>query len=185
MTCRNNRQGRIAIIGQRISTFIHHKYLGKNSNAMKKLIERLTLAGKGRAENLYGQLGQLLHELERRDLPAGVTAQRESDIERLNSMEDSSRSFAGTIKKTENKIIKLVEKELKIVPKNHYRKLWFVLGMSAFGMPIGVAFGLIVGNIGLLGLGLPIGMGIGLAVGSAMDQKALKEGRQLDFEVKY
>jgi hypothetical protein len=32
---------------------------------------------------------------------------------------------------------------------------------------------------------LPIGMGIGFAVGSSLDQKALKEGRQLDFEVKY
>ncbi len=152
---------------------------------MKKLIERPNLAGKGRAGNLYGQLGQLLHALEQRDLPTGVAAQIDSDIEQLNAMEDSRRDFAGTVKKTENKIIKLLEKELKIVPKNHYRKLWFTLGMSAFGLPLGVAIGLSLGNIGLLGIGLPIGMGIGFAVGSSMDQKALKEGRQLDFEVKY
>jgi hypothetical protein len=37
-----------------------------------------------------------------------------------------------------------------------------VLGMSAFGIPMGVAFGLSMGNIGLLGIGLPIGMGVEL-----------------------
>ncbi len=51
-------------------------------------------------------------------------------------------------------------------------------------MPIGVAIGLSVGNIRLLGIGLPIDMVMGFAVGSNLDQKALKEGRQLDFEVK-
>lgn len=152
---------------------------------MKKLIERPSLAVKGKAGNVYGQLGQLLHVLEQRDLPTGVAAQIDSDIEQLNAIDDSSRNFAVTVKKTENKIIKLLEKELKIVPRNHYRKLWFILGMSAFGLPLGVSIGLSLGNIGLLGIGLPIGMAIGFAVGSLMDQKALKEGRQLDFEVKY
>jgi hypothetical protein len=57
--------------------------------------------------------------------------------------------------------------------------------MSAFGLPLGAAIGLSVENIGLLGIGLPIGMGIGFVFGSSLDQKALKEGRQLDFEVKY
>jgi hypothetical protein len=52
-------------------------------------------------------------------------------------------------------------------------------------LPLGAAIGLSVENIGLLGIGLPIGMGIGFVFGSSLDQKALKEGRQLDFEVKY
>ena len=60
-----------------------------------------------------------------------------------------------------------------------------VVGMSAFGLPIGVAIGLSIGNIGLLGIGLPIGMGIGIIVGRLMDKKALAEGRQLDVEIKY
>ncbi|OYX91405.1 MAG: hypothetical protein B7Y76_14205, partial [Sphingobacteriia bacterium 35-40-5] len=88
------------------------------------------------------------------------------------------------IKAKENSIVKLVENKHKIVPKNYYKKLWMVLGMSAFGIPVGVAFGLSIGNLGMLGVGLPIGMGIGVAVGTSMDNKALKEGRQLDFEVK-
>ena len=59
-----------------------------------------------------------------------------------------------------------------------------VLGMSAFGIPMGVLFGLSIGNMGMLGIGLPIGMAIGVGLGSSMDKKAYNEGRQLDFVVK-
>ncbi|MFY8110592.1 MAG: hypothetical protein ACOVKP_01170 [Flavobacterium sp.] len=84
----------------------------------------------------------------------------------------------------QTKIIKLLEKELKIVPKNYYRNLWSALGMSVFGLPMGAALGLSIGNIGLLGIGLPIGMLIGMLVGSQMDKKAFQEGRQLAIEIK-
>jgi hypothetical protein len=59
------------------------------------------------------------------------------------------------------------------------------IGMSAFGIPLGVAFGTSLGNMGLLGIGIPIGMVIGMAIGSGMDKKAFEEGRQLDLEMKY
>ena len=71
-----------------------------------------------------------------------------------------------------------------MVPKNYYRNMWLALGMSVFGLPIGVAFGASIGNMGLLGVGLPIGMAIGTLVGSQMDKKALKESRQLNIEIK-
>ena len=56
--------------------------------------------------------------------------------------------------------------------------------MSAFGLPIGVAFGLSLGNLGLLGIGLPIGMGIGVALGTFLDKKAKAAGKQLEVELK-
>ena len=56
------------------------------------------------------------------------------------------------------------------------------LGMAAFGVPLGVAFGTSLDDMSFLAIGLPIGMVIGLAVGSGMDKKALEEGRQLDVE---
>jgi hypothetical protein len=89
------------------------------------------------------------------------------------------------IKQKQTKIIKLLEKELKIVPKNYYRNIWLAVGMSVFGLPIGVAFGVSIGNMGLLAIGLPIGMAIGTLVGSRMDKKAFEENRQLDIEIKY
>ena len=49
---------------------------------------------------------------------------------------------------------------------------------------LGVAFGLSLGNIGLLAIGLPIGMAIGTLVGSKLDKKALESGKQLDIELK-
>lgn len=56
--------------------------------------------------------------------------------------------------------------------------------MTVFGLPIGVAIGMSVGNIGLLGIGLLIGMALGLAVRATMDKKAKQEGRHLDLEIK-
>jgi hypothetical protein len=98
-------------------------------------------------------------------------------INSLNNIEEGNTRFQKMIKKAEADILKLLEKELKILPINHYKKLWMVLGMSAFGNS--------VGNLGLLGLGFPIGMGIGIFVGISQDKKAIDEGRQLAFEAKY
>lgn len=58
-----------------------------------------------------------------------------------------------------------------------------IVGMSAFGLPLGAALGLMVDNMALLALGLPIGLAIGVALGTSLDMKAKKEGRQLDFNV--
>lgn len=89
------------------------------------------------------------------------------------------------IKKKQTRIIKLLEKELKVVLKNYYRNLWLSIGIAVFGVPIGVTFGTSIGDMAFLGAGLPIGLAIGIAVGAAMDKKALKEGRQIDLEIKY
>jgi hypothetical protein len=58
-----------------------------------------------------------------------------------------------------------------------------VVGMSVFGLPLGVAVGVSIGQMGFLAIGLPVGMGIGIALGSYLDNKAKKEGRQLDVEL--
>ena len=56
--------------------------------------------------------------------------------------------------------------------------------MTTFGLPIGAALGLSLGNMAFLGIGLPVGMSIGLGIGASMDKKAFEEGRQLDIELK-
>ena len=56
--------------------------------------------------------------------------------------------------------------------------------MSALGLPLGLIYGLSMGNLGLIGIGLSIGMATGIVLGTKMDKKAQKEGRQLDVEVK-
>ena len=88
------------------------------------------------------------------------------------------------MKQKQASILKQIEKELKIVPINYYQNLWMIFGFTSFGLPIGVAIGLSLGNIAYLGVGLPFGFIIGNAIGSSMDKKALAEGRQLNIEIK-
>jgi len=157
----------------------------KNKTAiMKKLLERQNISGNLKAFNAYQQLGKLLNALEEKEFPAETVDLINYEIEQLNSISDVDNFLVKATKEKEIRLIRLVEKKHKVVPKNYYRKLWMLLGMSAFGLPMGVVFGLSIGNLGMLGIGLPIGMGIGVGVGSSMDKKAFNEGRQLDFEVK-
>lgn len=133
---------------------------------------------------IYGQLGDLLDELKKKELPLNIIESVNQDIEELNSSTLAGNELIKLVKQKQTKIIKLIEKELKITTKNYYRKLWLVLGIP-IGTGFGTAVGVSLGNVGLLGIGLPIGMLIGIAIGAAMDKKASEEGRQLDVEIKY
>lgn len=134
---------------------------------------------------IYALFTKLLSELEKRELPDEIVVSINKDIDEINSVTNSGNELRKQIKQRLQRIIKLLEKNLKLVPKNYYRNMWMVLGMSVFGVPMGVAFGTSLGNMGYLAIGLPIGLAIGIGVGDGMDKKALKEGRQLDIEIKY
>ncbi len=152
---------------------------------MIKLIAREKIIENVKASNRYNQLGTLLNAIELIILPQETTDFIDQEIEQLNAVSNEDRFFGKAVKEKENKIVKFLEKKHKIVPKKYYQTLWMVLGMSAFGVPMGVAFGLMMGNLGLLGIGLPIGMGVGIGVGTYLDKRALNEGRQLDVDLKY
>jgi hypothetical protein len=128
---------------------------------------------------------QLIDELNKKDIPEPIATSINSDIDALNGFSGSTREMLSLFRKKQASILKTLEKELKLVPKNHYRNLWLALGMSAFGIPLGVAFGISMGNLGLLGIGLPIGLGIGVALGTSLDKKAKDSGKQLDVEMKF
>lgn len=134
--------------------------------------------------NSYAQFDKLLTELKKKKLPEEIVNSINNGINKINSVSESDKQLRKQIRKTQASILKLVEKELKLVARNHYRNTWLAVGMAAFGIPLGVVFGISLGNMGLLGIGLPIGMVIGIAVGSVMDKKAFEEGKQLDFEIK-
>ncbi len=130
----------------------------------------------------FHQVQGILADLKTRTIPEPILATLNGYLAEINTSTFAGKDMEKLLKTNLSKILKLLEKELKLVPKSHYRNQWMVLGMSAFGLPIGVAFGISIGNLGLLGLGLPIGMAIGIAVGTGMDEKARKEGRQLSCE---
>lgn len=128
----------------------------------------------------FGLFEKLIYELNKKNLPETTIEFINQHVEELNTIPSSDKSL-----KKQAQITKFLEKEHKLVPKNYYRNLWIPLGMSAFGLPFGVALGLVVNNMGLLGVGLPIGLAIGAIVGTRMDKQALTDGRQLDTDLKY
>jgi hypothetical protein len=132
----------------------------------------------------YAQFNKVLAALKKEALPQEIITVVNTKIDQLNAISNSDKELKKQLRTAQTSILNKVEKELKLVPKNHYRSTWLALGMAAFGIPLGVIFGLSLGNMGFLGIGLPIGMVIGLSVGTAMDKKALEEGRQLDLELR-
>jgi hypothetical protein len=122
----------------------------------------------------------LINELSKRQLSEKEVETINTEIQNLNTFSGSEKDFTKTLAKSQSNVLKVIEKESKLVVKNHYRNLWLVLGMSTFGVPLGVAFGISIGNLAFLGLGLPIGMAIGVVFGTTLDAKAAKEGRQLE-----
>ena len=135
--------------------------------------------------NKYVYFEKLIDELKRREMPSEIMNSINQNIEDINSFSGSNKDLRKQIRKSQSNILKLIEKELKLVPKNLYRTRWMAIGMSVFGVPLGMAFGASLDNMAFLGIGIPIGMVIGMAIGAGMDKKAFEEGRQIDLEIKY
>lgn len=150
-----------------------------------QLQEAASFRSDARTSKLFDQYQQLLTELNKRTLPDGISSFLNSTTEELNNTTLSGKPLRKLLKQHQTTVLKRLEKELKLTPKHYYRTLWMVVGMSAFGIPLGMAFGISIGNLGMLGIGLPIGMAMGIAVGNRLDKKAFDEGRQLDVEMKY
>ena len=148
-----------------------------------ELRERGNVAADVKIRKIYAEFQALLNELSKRNLPDKTIEVINENIEELNAISFLGNRLKSLLLKKQRQIIKLVERKHKIVPKNYYRRLWLVLGMFVFGIPIGLALGAGNRNMGSIAIGLPIGLAIGLAVGSEMDNKAFKEGRQLQIEL--
>lgn len=136
-----------------------------------------------RLTDIYVQFEKLLSELRKRDLPDEVVHSINTNIDLIDMATESEEQWKKQLRKTQSDILRLIEKELKLVPKNHYRNIWMALGIAAFGVPIGVAFGASLGNMAFMGIGIAMGIPIGLAIGTGLDKKAAEEGRQLDVEI--
>jgi hypothetical protein len=151
---------------------------------INELKQRAEIDQNTKSKEAYLQFEKLLNELRKKELPDATIEKINRNVEEVNSVADSGKTFRKKTRENQTRIIKTLEKEQKIVPKNYYRNIWMAIGMAAFGLPIGVAFGAALENMAFLAIGLPIGMTIGIGVGARMDKKALSEGRQLDIEIK-
>lgn len=149
------------------------------------IIDRENATGKERNSKLWMQFLQLIEILRIKNLPDEMIGFVNDQIQELNEYPCGTVDFYKLVKKKQTLILRKLEKDLKMVPKNHYMSLWLALGMSVFGVPLGISMGSIFDNMGMLGVGLPIGMAIGIALGHGLDKKAIANGKQLDIEIKY
>jgi hypothetical protein len=136
-----------------------------------------------RLKRRQSQFNLLIDELNKKEIPEELLNSFNEMIDDLNKQHSTAKLLSINIRRTQSKMLKTLEKELKLVPKHHYRNTWMAIGMSAFGLPMGVVFGSAMGNMAFIGIGLPIGMAIGIAYGDQLDKKAAKEGRQLDIQI--
>lgn len=132
----------------------------------------------------FAQLQELITLLNNKTLTDPIIQKINTEVAEINATSLAGNSLHKLIKHKQTKIVKLVEKELKIVPKDYYKNMWSVIGMSSVGLPLGAAIGIGTGNIGLLAVGLPIGLGLGYVVGMSRDKKAAADGRQLAITLK-
>lgn len=143
---------------------------------------RSEIESDSKTEKVFSQFESLLKALRKRELPEEAIEGINKEVEKVNAA--PLEKLKNTIRKSQTRILRVVEKEAKVVPVNYYRNLWLALGMSVFGMPLGVVLGTTLGSMAYLAVGLPIGLSMGIAIGTNMDKKAKEEGRQLEFELK-
>lgn len=146
------------------------------------LIKRSSFNKKNQTKR-YQYFEKLISEIQKKSIPDNITNEINNKIDQLNKIPSSDKNLFKQLRVSKISIFKILEKELKIVPKNLYMVRWMSIGLAAFGIPLGVSFGLSLDNMAFLGTGLPIGLVIGMAIGAGMDKTALKEGRQLDIEM--
>lgn len=96
--------------------------------------------------------------------------------------ENSPKAIAKSIKTKRLQLLRLANVQMNLSVPGQYRNQWAPLGMTIFGLPIGLALSTANDNLGLLALGLPIGLSLGMAIGNGMDAKAEQAGRQLKIK---
>lgn len=127
------------------------------------------------------QLQKLIPLLNIRNIQEEIAIQIDERIRALNSFKGSRKQFVKKIKSSKKAIFELLQKNLGLVPKMYYTNLWMPLGMSVFGLPIGVVLSAITHNVAFIGIGLPIGLALGSLYGKHLDKKAEEEHKVLNL----
>ncbi|HET8859330.1 hypothetical protein [Marivirga sp.] len=146
------------------------------SNLNKEYLQTKNPKLKKRVE----QFEQLVEALSEKEITASIEKAINTEIEKLNNNQSKS-SLPLQFQKSIQEILKVTEKELNLVAENHYTFLWIVLGMAAFGLPIGILVALALDNLAFMSMGLGIGMAIGVGVGAQKDKQAKIDGKQIAF----
>lgn len=131
----------------------------------------------------YQQFEELIAALESFDLEQTTIVQINQELQAFNTGIDNDVHFNKLYRTHFRRIVKLLVDKERLTHVGYFRVLWTSLGMSTFGIPIGVLLGVLLGNMAFLAIGLPIGTGIGMLVGKSLDDKAARENRQIPVQI--
>lgn len=135
-----------------------------------------------KVQQAYNTYERFLAAIAKKEIPEKINTIIEMEIAEINNFKEEDGSLFVFIKKSQVTLLAVLESTLGIVAKNHFRNQWMVLGLVAFGIPLGVVIAMLANNYGLMGLGMAIGLPIGMLMGKKKDDKAAVDGKQLDFE---
>ena len=138
--------------------------------------KRDNLSEDSKLSKSYKKLQDLIDALNKKTIPDNIVVQINDDVLLASGISGTEKELEKSLKKVYSKIIKLIEEELKLVPKNSYRNKF-----TGLGIVFGVLFGTVFFKDNL-GIGIPMGLVFGAALGSFKDKEAAKNGKQLDFE---
>ncbi len=121
----------------------------------------------------YKRMQALIEVLSKREVPTEMLNMINIDIQKINNFSGTQVELRKCLRKSYSQTLRLLEKKLGWVVKDHYRNLWLSIGVA-----LGVAFSASFDNNGM---GLIIGMVVGITVGMNLDKKAAQSGKQLDL----
>lgn len=130
----------------------------------------------------YESFQNLIGDLRKRELDSEIINTINQEIEIINSFSESNKVLLKQLRKSKAKILEMIEKKLKLIPKYHYQNKWTALGMLA-----GVLFSTLFSQLGFsdtwnsLGMGISMGLLFGMLAGKNRDEKANREGFQLNI----
>ena len=124
----------------------------------------------------------LIDDLRKRELNSEIINTINQEIEKINSFSAPDKGLIKQLQTSKRIVLELIEKELKLVPRHHYQNKWMALGII-----VGVLFSMIFNQLGFsdtwnsLGMGIPMGLLFGMLAGKNRDEKANREGFQVNI----
>src|SRR5690606_1818717 len=103
--------------------------------------------------NMYMQLNQFFVELNKKKIPDSIVNHINKEVEELNNIIDSD-GLQKLVKQKQSILVRLLEKELKMVPINYYLNMRISLVMTALGITLAVAIISSLGNFALFTIGV-------------------------------
>ncbi len=116
-------------------------------------------------EKIYRKFESLISELNKKEVPAGISKSINQEIDTANSIIANSNEKIKGLKKIYSGILILVRKEMGFVGKQYYKNLWIKRGLLFFGVPLSLAFYIVSESPGLFAIGMAMGLPIGAAIG--------------------